>query len=58
MLWVATISINPNKTKAKGAATISVNPSNTSLGPMPVYRMMVVVVVVRRKPLTQERVKG
>ena len=27
---VATISINPNKTKATGAATISVNPRNTS----------------------------
>ena len=27
---VATISINPNKTKAMGAATISVNPKSTS----------------------------
>ena len=27
---VATISINPNKTKTMGAATISVNPRNTS----------------------------
>ena len=28
--WVATVSINPNKAKAKGAATISVNPKNIS----------------------------
>ena len=27
---IATISINPNKTKATGAATISINPRNTS----------------------------
>ena len=27
---VATISVNPNKTKAMGAATISVNPKSTS----------------------------
>ena len=28
--WVATISINPNKTKAMGAATINLNHRNTS----------------------------
>ena len=56
---VATISINPNKTKAMGRLQLALT-IKAPLGPIPVLRIMVAVVAitVRRKPLTRERVKG
>ena len=52
--WVATVSTKPNKAKARGHLQLALT-SKTSLGSMPVKRMM--VVRVRMKSLILKRVK-